>query len=164
MTYSRALPPRFIDSRASSIWAFAGAEKMNADAEHNAPPPPYTPTDLLSNAGTASNSHLTPTPSRADDASVAAASSTNNSIIYTPLPSPPGSVSHEQRQENSFSHYSSSSATAFFESRPAPSNHATGSQPIIHSLHITSNTQPSDLPYPGEWGAKDVSQQVLCHC
>ncbi|KAH8685991.1 hypothetical protein BGZ60DRAFT_523258 [Tricladium varicosporioides] len=132
---------------------------MNAEAEHNAPPPPYTPTDLLSNAGTTSNLHLTPTPSRTDAASVVAASSTNNSIIYTPLSSPPGSVSHEQRQENSFSHYSSSSATAFFESRPAPSNHATSSQPIIHSLNVTSNTRPSDLPYPSEWGAKDVSQQ-----
>ncbi|KAF4637842.1 hypothetical protein G7Y89_g253 [Cudoniella acicularis] len=133
---------------------------MNADAE-DAPPPPYTPTDIFSNAGTTSNFHLSPAASRADDASVAATSSAAGSVIYTPLPSPPGSVNHDLDHglEDGLSHQSSSSAAAYFDSRPVPAGYAASSQLVYHDVIVTSNTRPYDIPYPNEWASKDVSQQ-----
>ncbi|KAK0116688.1 hypothetical protein ONS96_012540 [Cadophora gregata f. sp. sojae] len=121
-----------------------------------APPPPYSETD----PGTSPHPILTPATSQADNASVAARplASTASSVdetIYTPLYSPASSVHQHQVYGDEHDHVSSSSATVFFESRPARRNSSTAPLETIKIL-VTARTEPKDIPYPPELAEKDV--------
>lgn len=117
------------------------------------PPPPYSETD----PGTAI---LTPGTSQADNESLPAPSavSSTDSVVYTP-PYTPTEAGH-QSLGTDLDHVSSSSATAYFESRPA---HMRSSPiPKIYTITITSTTKPEDIPFPSpaeEWKSKDVTEQ-----
>lgn len=132
------------------------------DPEH-APPPPYSETDIYSNAGTSPHPLLTPSTSQADNASVAvrpfpSTASSLDETIYTPLYSPAGSLNQNQVLGDDHDHVSSSSATAYFESRPTRrQSHATSAE--IVTISITAQTEPKDLPFPQALLAKDVSEQ-----
>jgi hypothetical protein len=116
------------------------------DPDH-IPPPPYSETDP---------GNLTPATSQADNASAATASSVDETI-YTPLYSPAGSVHRSQTLGDEFDHVSSSSATAYFESRPA--RRSVFRTLEIHSIVITARTEPKDLPYPSDFFARDCTEQ-----
>jgi hypothetical protein len=117
------------------------------------PPPPYSETDIYSNAPTSPYPHiLTPATSQADNASVASrplpsTASSLDDTIFTPT----GSVGDD------IDIASASSAAAYFESRP-PQNQVVAPA-VIHAINITSSTKPSDLPYPEAWQVKDVTEQ-----
>ncbi|TVY17660.1 hypothetical protein LARI1_G002833 [Lachnellula arida] len=124
------------------------------------PPPPYSETDIYSN--TSSHPNLTPATSQADNHSVAShpqlstASSTDDSVIYTPLHSPTASDHHESLQDD-FGHASTSSAAVYFESRPV--HRQTPAQAMTYNITITSQTQPEELPYPQGWATNDITEQ-----
>jgi hypothetical protein len=113
-------------------------KKMDTD---HIPPPPYSETD--------------PATSQVDNASVA--TSSVDETIYTPPFSPTGSVHHGQTVGDSCDHVSSSSATAYFESRPVL-RPASGT-PEIHSITISARTEPKDLPYPANFLSRDCTEQ-----
>jgi hypothetical protein len=125
------------------------------------PPPPYSETDIYWN--TSSHPILTPATSQADNLSVAdhpqlsTASSIDDSVIYTPLHSPTDS-DHQESLQDGLGHVSSSSAIAYFESRPVD-----GQTPALaislKKITVNPRTQPEDLPYPQGWAAKDITQQ-----
>ncbi|KAH7407853.1 hypothetical protein BKA64DRAFT_432798 [Cadophora sp. MPI-SDFR-AT-0126] len=122
-----------------------------------APPPPYSAIDP-----TSPHPLLTPATSQADNASLAArplpsTASSVDETIYTPLYSPTGSVHQNQLFGDEHDHVSSSSATAFFESRPARRNSSTAPLEII-KISVTHGTEPKDVPYPQELGDKDVGE------
>jgi hypothetical protein len=124
------------------------------------PPPPYSETDIYSN--TSSHSILTPGTSQADTTSVAGhvqlstASSVDDSVIYTPLPSPTGS-DHQESLQNGFDHVSTSSAISYFELRPT---HRQSPTPLItHKITVTPRTQPEELEYNEAWETRDITQQ-----
>lgn len=125
--------------------------------DHSAPPP-YSETDIYSNPGTAI---VTPTTSHADSASLpapSAASSADDSVIFTP-PYTPTDYAHQSLCDE-LDHISSSAASAYFDSRPAHGR--PGPIPHVHTLTITSTTEPKDIPYPEpaeDWRAKDVTEQ-----
>ncbi|TVY73397.1 hypothetical protein LSUE1_G006437, partial [Lachnellula suecica] len=120
------------------------------------PPPPYSETDIYSN--TSSHPILTPATSQADNASVAGnlhvstASSIDDSVIYTPLHSPSGSD-----HQDGFGHASTTSALAYFESRPATSR--SPPQSISHKISVTPRTRPDELPYQQNWDSIDITRQ-----
>lgn len=116
------------------------------------PPPPYSETDPGSMI-------LTPSTSHADNASRRARSavspSETESVVYTP-PYSPTDAGHQSVAEE-LNNVSSAAATAYFESRPALRPRA--SIPQVHTLTITSTTEPKDIPYPQELGAYDTTEQ-----
>jgi hypothetical protein len=124
--------------------------------DEQAPPPPYSETDIYS--GTSSHHVLTPETSQADAASesgqtLLSVASSDDETIYTP----PGSTHQNQVHEEDLDHVSSSSATAYFDLRPAYNQH-TG--PIeIYRLAVSHNTDPEDLLYPEALLAKDITEQ-----
>ncbi|KAH9223703.1 hypothetical protein DL95DRAFT_517795 [Leptodontidium sp. 2 PMI_412] len=127
-----------------------------------APPPPYSETDIYSTAGTSPHPILTPATSQTDNVSVAArplpsTASSVDETIYTPLYSPAGSDHQNQTFGDEHDHVSSSSATAFFESRPARRNSSTAPLHAI-KISVTHGTEPKDIPYPSELLEKDVTE------
>ena len=118
------------------------------------PPPPYSETD----PGTAI---VTPTTSNADNASPplpSAASSADDSILFTPPYTPTESAHHSLGDD--LDRVSSSAATAYFESRPAQTR--APAIPNVYAITITSTSEPKDIPYPEpaqEWLSKDVTEQ-----
>lgn len=105
----------------------------------DAPPPPYSETDIYSNSGD-SGHERTPTLTRPDDAASRVSSATTSEVILTP-PSSPG-------------------ATSYFESRPAPTPRTTTNHDtIVHHITVGPRTLPDDLPWIGALEARDVSEQ-----
>ncbi|KAL2073715.1 hypothetical protein VTL71DRAFT_11041 [Oculimacula yallundae] len=127
------------------------------------PPPPYSEVDTLSTAGSSIPPPiLTPASSQTDNASVAArpfpsTASSVDETIYTPLYSPTSSVHKNQVFSDEHDHVSSSSATAFFESRPTHTSHSSAALETI-KISVTHGTEPKDIPYPPELQDKDVNE------
>lgn len=112
--------------------------------DNNAPPPPYSETDIYSNS---SHSPLIAPPdlsrstTQTDDASQA---STNNSIIYTPT---------ESVNNDSYA----SAARLYFDSRLAPRR--VPRRPIPHEIVVGPMSTPDDLPYIPEFADLDITTQ-----
>ncbi|KAK3327136.1 hypothetical protein B0T19DRAFT_420873 [Cercophora scortea] len=126
-----------------------------ADHLEDIPPPPYSETDLFSTAGQPRS------PTTSDyrrgshgDAATQSSTSTNGDVIYTP-PLTPRSSSHQSNFANDVDHISTSSANAYFETRPAPPPLQSRPQ-IVHSITVKDSTSPDSLPYPAELGERDV--------
>lgn len=121
------------------------------------PPPPYSETDIYSNGAT-SPINLTPATSQADSRSLptpSAASSVDDSVVYTPPYTPTDSVNH-----NFEYNVSSTASAAYFESRQTRITPSL--PPSVHSIAVTPLTEPKDLPYPvpvDEFMSKDITQQ-----
>ncbi|KAK8056412.1 RING finger domain-containing protein [Apiospora rasikravindrae] len=125
--------------------------------DDDAPPPPYSETDIYSNAS--ARSPIAPRSGsnvHADDVSIAASSSHSN-IIYTPPETP--------RE----SHYNfsgggdlttSTSAQAYFESRPVASPSA--GLELVHVVAYQENATPADFPYPS-WAASHQTTEQDWH-
>ena len=115
------------------------------------PPPPYSETDT----GTAV---LTPSTSQADNSSrparSTASSAADDEVVFTP-PYTPTEVGYHTL-DNDLDHISSSSALAYFESRPAIGR--AGPVPTVYKIIIASNSKPKDVPYP-EPPLNDVTEQ-----
>ncbi|KAK3681459.1 hypothetical protein B0T22DRAFT_387970, partial [Podospora appendiculata] len=126
-----------------------------ADHLEDIPPPPYSETDLFSTAGQP-RSPTTSDNRRGSHGDVATQSSTstNGDVIYTP-PLTPRSSSHQSNFANDVDHISTSSANAYFETRPAPPPLQNRPQ-IVHSIAIKDSTSPDSLPYPADLGERDV--------
>lgn len=121
-----------------------------------APPPPYSETDIYSNAGTSPHPILTPATSHADAASAAgrplpSAASSVDEPIYTPT----SSIHPNQVIGDDFDHVSSSSATAYFDTRPVYNPY---SGPVeVYRIAVSNDTEPKDIVYPEALLAKDIS-------
>lgn len=101
------------------------------------PPPPYSETD----SSPASNPILTPATSIGDRSSVAG--STHLGLV-----------------EDDEARARPSSAEDYFELRRV--HHSPPGAPSVHSIHITSNTRPEDLPFPepsNVFLSKDLTHQ-----
>lgn len=83
--------------------------------------------------------------------------------IYTPPYSPASSFHQNQvvgeELENASASPSTSSAAAYFSSRPARGSTPASSTPETYSITITSTTEPKNLQYPVALQAKDINQQ-----
>ncbi|KAI0134707.1 hypothetical protein BJ170DRAFT_212881 [Xylariales sp. AK1849] len=124
-------------------------------AQHDAPPPPYSETDIYSCPAhsplgrTRSNNNN----NTSDDASIAASSSHSN-IIYTPPETPRDSHYNFGGPEDI---QTTASAQVYFETRPATGRLANST--VIHQITISDDPAPADFPYPG-WGPnRDTSEQ-----
>ncbi|KAK3358893.1 hypothetical protein B0T25DRAFT_78999 [Lasiosphaeria hispida] len=118
------------------------------------PPPPYSETDVFSNAGGARPS-VSPASHEADDATQSTAS-TNGDVIYTPPLTPRSS---HQSSFGEVDHLSvSSAAAAYFETRSPP---ALQNLPqLIHSVTLRDDTSAADLPFPSALlGPRDVKPE-----
>ncbi|KAI1408507.1 hypothetical protein F5Y13DRAFT_172595 [Hypoxylon sp. FL1857] len=117
----------------------------------DAPPPPYSETDVYSRSGRAPAAR---TGANDDDASVDASSS-HSTTIYTPPETP-------RESHHNFSggddHHTVASAHSYFESRPALTKRASGYNFVI-SLEVTEDASPDDFPYPGWASAHDTTEQ-----
>ncbi|OBT65244.1 hypothetical protein VE03_04584 [Pseudogymnoascus sp. 23342-1-I1] len=111
----------------------------------NAPPPPYSETDIYSNSGLSpliAPPDLSRSTTQTDDASQA---STNNSVvIYTPA---------ESVNNDSYA----SAARLYFESRPHPRK--VPRRPISHAIVVGPMSTPDDLPYIPEFADLDITTQ-----
>lgn len=108
-------------------------------------PPPYAKTG--SNASPPSNALLTSAALNTYSPSLpspSAASSLDGSIIYTPPYTPTGSLLHGLADDDD--HVPASSAKTYFDSISVCSLHP--GFPALHSICVTSRTEPQDLPYP----------------
>lgn len=152
------------------------------DPPVDAPPPPYSETDIYSNsAGRSpilgqSHNSLSAVPIN-DDASSAAS---NSEVIYTPPLTPHSSHSnvlpfrgsnlagsndgllspgYPNDQQSSVSvatdHLTSASAEAYFESRPVAAD-VEPSREVQHVIAIRPGNSPGDFPYQQEWASRDV--------
>lgn len=115
-------------------------------------PPPYSETDIYSNAS-GGRSPRSVGPAHADDA--VSSTSAGDPIVYTP-PMTPRSSSNS----HTFNIPPSPSANLYFDDRPAPSAaNPSLNRPVIHRLSVKPESKPDDLPYPPEWANHDVTQQ-----
>ncbi|KAI1140482.1 hypothetical protein F5Y05DRAFT_319476 [Hypoxylon sp. FL0543] len=117
----------------------------------DAPPPPYSETDIYSHSGRAPAAR---TGANDDDVSVDASSS-RSTTIYTPPETP-------RESHHNFSggddHHTVASAHSYFESRPTQTTRASGPSFVI-SLTISEDASPDDFPYPGWASAHDTTEQ-----
>lgn len=110
----------------------------------NAPPPPYSETDIYSNSGRSplgAPPDLSRSTTQTDDASQA---STSNSVIYTPA---------ESVNNDSYA----SAARLYFDSRPHPRK--VPRRPISHEIVVGPMSTPDDLPYIPEFADLDITTQ-----
>ncbi|KAK7951578.1 RING finger domain-containing protein [Apiospora aurea] len=125
--------------------------------DDDAPPPPYSETDIYSNASarspvaprSGSNIH-------ADDVSIAASSSHSN-VIYTPPETPRESHYNFSGGDDLAA---STSAQAYFESRPVAS--PSTSLEVVHVLAYREHATPEHLPYPA-WAASHQTTEQDWH-
>ncbi|KAK5992266.1 hypothetical protein PT974_05667 [Cladobotryum mycophilum] len=116
----------------------------------DAPPPPYSETDIYSNSGAG---HHSRSPSNAVPLHIDDGASSTGDVIYTPPLTPRTSTISPQQ----------TGAALYFESRPAPppvapQNHA-ALAPVIHPVSVNDDSLPDDFPYQNEWAARDVTPQ-----
>ncbi|SPN97538.1 uncharacterized protein DNG_01049 [Cephalotrichum gorgonifer] len=115
------------------------------DPVHDAPPPPYSETDIYSQPGNNAPSVASSNARRGDDN----VSSSTENIIYTPPLTPttaPG-VTWEPAP----------AAAAFFDSRPATT--ATPPERLEHTIVISEEVRPQDLASQPGFAARDVTEQ-----
>ncbi|KFY31041.1 hypothetical protein V493_01453 [Pseudogymnoascus sp. VKM F-4281 (FW-2241)] len=124
---------------------FHNPERLGTlSAMDNAPPPPYSETDIYSNSARSPLSappDLSRSTTQTDDASQA---STNNSVIYTPA---------ESVNDDSYT----SAARLYFDSRPHPRK--VPRRPISHEIVVGPMSTPDDLPYIPEFADLDITTQ-----
>lgn len=121
------------------------------------PPPPYTETDIFSVSGSGGAR------SRRADSSAAGgddAASAQSDVVLTP-PETPASAYHPNfaGPESDDLLATSSSAQAYFESRPAPLIRLDSEESLIHQVVVGRASSPANFPYQPEWAARDVTVQ-----
>ncbi|KAK6841801.1 RING finger domain-containing protein [Apiospora arundinis] len=123
--------------------------------DDDVPLPPYSETDIYSNASARSpTAPRSGSNANADDASIAASSSHSN-IIYTPPETPRESHYNFSGGDDLAT---SSSAQAYFESRPVTSSPSAGLE-VVHILAYQENATPADFPYPGWATSHQTTEQ-----
>ena len=122
--------------------------KMEHDYIPQFPPPPYSESDMGTLNGAISQARNP----------LASPTSSVDETIYTPSYSPTASVHRSQTLGDDFDLASSSSAAAYFESRPPPRTQVSGT-PEIHRIAITATTAPKDLAYSPAFLARDCTAQ-----
>ena len=141
---------------------------LRVQPDDDAPPPPYSETDLFSNSGGGPRSPLTQTSSPSGitplDDNASRISSSTGEIIYTPPLTPhtsPDARFDAQSQPRPQPAQVQSGATLFFESRPppAPPSASTSRKSLTHTVKVDGTSLPDDLPYQDEWASHDVTPQ-----
>ncbi|KAK4448260.1 hypothetical protein QBC34DRAFT_407839 [Podospora aff. communis PSN243] len=138
---------------------------MTSHLLEDVPPPPYTETDIYSHSGGA-RSPISPAPlpnghtrhdsGSPDDAATQSTSSTNgDNIIYTPPLTPRSSSFTGTEAGTEADHLTVSSATAYFDTRPAPATLQALPQ-LVHVVTIPSTHNPNanDVPFPAEFASQ----------
>ncbi|KAL6922113.1 hypothetical protein ACHAPO_002871 [Fusarium lateritium] len=143
----------------------------NRDSLHgDVPPPSYSETDIYSattrspqvphpafpaaGPGSGSGHGHGPT-APGDHAFPMSPTSTTGSVIYTP-PETPQAVSSNIEKPLQLLRNRLASATRYFDTRPH--SHST-SLSFEYSIAVTPGSVPSDIPYPENWAAHDVTPQ-----
>ncbi|KAM7207580.1 hypothetical protein V8F20_002058 [Naviculisporaceae sp. PSN 640] len=149
------------------------------------PPPPYSETDIYSNPG--DRVPLSPSHNRRGSygrgdntiSPSSAPSTVDGEIIYTPPLTPhtssqqsnsfsnyaaPPSALAESVTGNSLDHLTTTSAQAYFETRPTPAHLRNFVPPVfVHSVRVTDTSSPDDFPFPfggpSESAARDTTPQ-----
>ncbi|PHH69850.1 hypothetical protein CDD83_5598 [Cordyceps sp. RAO-2017] len=117
-----------------------------------APPPPYTETDIYSNSAgprSPTTTNRAASPHLATDDNASRVSSSTGDVIFTP-PETPRASSSPQLQPG---------ATLYMESRPPPHAAASMLDPLVHPIDVRDASSADDLPYPADWAAHDVTAQ-----
>ncbi|GAO19487.1 uncharacterized protein UV8b_00416 [Ustilaginoidea virens] len=148
---------------------------VHVQVDDDAPPPPYSETDIYSNSGashtpTTNTTLASPRAGLAplDDAASRDSSSTSGDVIYTPplTPRTPSTTSHSRpaqlhlRQPQPESGPGLTGAALYFDSRPAPA--PTGAPPretLFHTVTVEDTSLPEHFLYQNEWAARDVTPQ-----
>ncbi|KAJ9157150.1 hypothetical protein NKR19_g3818 [Coniochaeta hoffmannii] len=122
----------------------------NPGADHP-PPPPYTETDIFSVSGGA-RSHRA--------SSSAASAHSDDAIVLTPPETPASTYQpHFAAPNPEGDSLTTSSAQAYFESRPAPLIRLDPEESLIHEVSVSRDSRQADFPYQPEWAARDVGVQ-----
>lgn len=137
---------------------------MNLPESNEPPPPPYTETDIFSNAGSGSRSSDGRTPATSQAAPSVAGESASRSrpptslgssqsdVVYTPPLTPRTANTHDASLPPSSS---AAAAEAYFESRPTRPDSFPGAV-LSHTVTVTPASRPDDFPFPESWAARDV--------
>ncbi|KAM0283811.1 hypothetical protein ACHAO9_009533 [Fusarium lateritium] len=141
-----------------------------APTVEDAPPPPYSETDIYSTSsqpphsphlGSAAGSGHGPAGPGDDVASRMSSTSTTEPVIFTPPLTPRESNANITTPINQ-QHTNiplSPSVSLYFETRPAPVSAAQW-EPQIHSIAVRPDSVPDDIPYPQNWAASyDITPQ-----
>ncbi|KAH7325850.1 hypothetical protein B0I35DRAFT_120054 [Stachybotrys elegans] len=117
---------------------------------NEAPPPPYTETDIYSNSGGPRTPPLATVSARAvDDDGASRISSSVDGGVLTPTSTAYAATSPQQP--------ASSAAASFFQDRPPP---AVPPQGVIeHYMTVHATSEAGDFPYAVDLAARDVDAQ-----
>ncbi|KAJ4267690.1 hypothetical protein NW762_003804 [Fusarium torreyae] len=144
---------------------------VRTDAD-DAPPPPYSETDIYSTSSqpprsphSASVAGSAPGPAASGDdaASRMSSTSTTEPVIFTPPLTPRTEsnvgVSTPTNQQQHFHVPPSPSAALYFESRPVQTSTSQW-EPQIHDIAVKQGYFPNDIPYPETWATSyDITPQ-----
>ncbi|RGP73416.1 hypothetical protein FLONG3_6362 [Fusarium longipes] len=139
--------------------------------QEDAPPPPYSETDIysassrsprsslpaISTVGSGFRSDHGPTAPGNDVAFPMSPTSTTGSVIYTPPLTPRTEPTSTTATPLDQSHTRLLSAIRYFETRPPPTS--TSLEELRHSIAVKPDSVPQDIPYPEHWAAYDVTPQ-----
>ncbi|KAM0339390.1 hypothetical protein ACHAPU_010955 [Fusarium lateritium] len=142
-----------------------------AQAVDDAPPPPYSETDIYSTSsqppqspslGSIAGSGHGPAAPGDDVASRMSSTSTTEPVIFTPPLTPRTDSNANVASPISQQHVNiplSPSVALYFETRPAPVS-ASQWEPQIHRIAIRPDSVPDDIPYPQNWATSyDITPQ-----
>ncbi|KAI2473185.1 hypothetical protein F4781DRAFT_224700 [Annulohypoxylon bovei var. microspora] len=117
----------------------------------DAPPPPYTETDIYSRSGRSPAARA----GSNDDATSVTESSSRGTPVYTPPETPRESQFNFSGIED---HRTIASARFYFESRPTLVGRASD-QSFVTTLAVTEDASPDEFPYPGWAREHDTTEQ-----
>ncbi|KJZ76823.1 hypothetical protein HIM_03700 [Hirsutella minnesotensis 3608] len=118
-----------------------------------APPPPYSETDIYSNSGGPRTpiTHAAPSCVSSNDDGASRQSSSAGEAILTP-PETPRIASNPLLRS-----LPQPGASLYFESRPAPASLSL--EPSTYTIDLGATSSPDDFPYQAQWAPRDVTPQ-----
>lgn len=121
----------------------------------DAPPPPYSETDVRDNSADAESPRDLSQPGPVGFDSCSGVSSATGEVIYTPplTPQSPHASLQGQGWEEC-----RSGASFYFESRPPPAR-LRSEVPRQHTIDLQRDSVPQDFPYCSAWATQDITGQ-----
>ncbi|GJN67930.1 RING finger domain-containing protein [Purpureocillium lilacinum] len=127
-----------------------------------APPPPYSETDIYSNSGagprTPTVANTATSPRTDDGASRVSSSTSTGEPVLTPPDTPRTASNPQQQQQQQQQSQPQPGAALYFETRP-PTLTPTAAETLVHTVSVDGSSTPDDVPYRAEWAARDVTAQ-----
>ncbi|KAF4452752.1 hypothetical protein F53441_4464 [Fusarium austroafricanum] len=153
-----------MDSSNRNTYLTAGQAASTAD---DAPPPPYSETDIYSTssqpphsphaASAAGSGHGPAAPG--DDTASRMSSTSTTDVIFTPPLTPRTDSVVNATTPTTHNIPLSPSVALYFETRPVPAS-ASQWEPQIHTITVKPKSVPDDIPYPENWATSyDITPQ-----